>query len=79
MSNSLDDFGHIRYGQTQYGFTFGACTVTRIHHRQDGSVWIELSTPRERVSVYVTPTGLVRFGEKIKIEKGADDGSEIGQ
>jgi hypothetical protein len=43
---------------TDYGFTFGACEVTRLAALPDGSVCLRIATTGgKRIDVYVSPTG----------------------
>lgn len=44
---------------TSYGFVFNAATVTRICEHK-GESTIEVVTKRERLTIRVTPTGLIR-------------------
>lgn len=47
---------------TRYGFKFGAVQVERLASSHGGYVVVGLKTPRQRVEVTVTPTGLIRVG-----------------
>lgn len=48
-----------RFEVTRYGFSWGAADIVRIaSHR--GHVMIEVRTPRARLMIRVTPTGLIR-------------------
>jgi hypothetical protein len=53
---------------TQYGFEFGAASVTRLFSHK-GYAYIEIKTPRGAVTVAVTPTGLIRLGKIVKTIK----------
>lgn len=44
---------------TEYGFVWGAAEVTRLMSDKRGVV-MEISTPRQTVQVFVTPSGLIR-------------------
>ena len=46
---------------TQYGFQFGAAKVERFASHK-GYVVIGLTTPKQRLEIIVTPTGIVRLG-----------------
>jgi hypothetical protein len=50
---------------TDYGFRFGAATVTRMCH-DDGKGWVVLGikTPKQDLQVYVTRTGKIRVHDK---------------
>lgn len=50
----------------RYGFTWGPLKVQRlVSDETETGYWVVLglSTPREEVQIYVTPTGLIRVGE----------------
>ena len=51
---------------TQYGFTMGSATVTRIHQSPKFGAFLEVSGQRERIEIRVTPSGLVRVSKVIK-------------
>ena len=51
---------------TQYGFTQGPATVTRIHTDPKLGAWLEVSGKRERVEIRVTKGGRLRVGKTIK-------------
>jgi len=51
---------------TDFGFKFGAATVERFSSDEKGRVWIGITTARERVVIYVTPSGLIRVQEEEK-------------
>lgn len=47
------------YRETRYGFEWGAAAVERqISHK--GAVQFVVRSPRQEMTVYVTPTGLIR-------------------
>ena len=51
----------IDYEEVEYGFRYGAATVTRLcSDEAKGWVVISVETPKSRVQVYVTKTGKVR-------------------
>ena len=46
---------------SEYGFRYGAATVTRLCKEKKGSVWIGIETPKlPWLEVYVTRNGKVR-------------------
>ena len=45
---------------TEYGFDYGCAKVERVCHFDDGSVELSVTTPRQTLKIYVTPTGLIR-------------------
>ena len=56
----------MHYAETEYGFEYGAATVTRMHSdEKKGWVIISLQTPKhlghEDIQIYVTKTGKVRI------------------
>lgn len=55
---------------TQYGFEFGAATVERLASHK-GYAIVGIRTPRMRIDITVTPSGLLRFGNvhPVKREK----------
>lgn len=66
-----------RMEQTRYGFKFGATEVERLAS-QAGYVIIGLKTPRQRVDITVTPTGLIRVGPTVaNEERQAPGGGEL--
>lgn len=50
---------------TQYGFKFGAATVDRLVSHK-GYVVIGVKTPRQRIEIMVTPSGLIRVGKLVR-------------
>ena len=53
------------YRETRYGFEWGAATVERqISHK--GAVQFVVVTPRQELTIYVTPTGLIRAMPVVK-------------
>ena len=55
---------------TRYGFEFGPARVSRYTEDKDGSVCFGVTTPKQRLDIFVTPTGLIRVGE-VENDKGA--------
>lgn len=51
--------GKLRFDVTDFGFQYGAASVSRLHSDQTGEVWIEVKTPRQSLTVRVTPSGLI--------------------
>jgi len=49
----------IRYEETKYGFNYGAADVERLVS-DNGRVLIGIKTPRRKLQVHVTKTGLIR-------------------
>ena len=47
------------FKETKYGFAWGAAEISRVVSHQ-GHVHIEINTPRQRIMVRVTPSGLIR-------------------
>ena len=64
LSNMLKNkhFGDIYFEETQYGFNWGAASITRICS-DNKKKWIlfEVTTPKISVQIYVTKTGKVRI------------------
>lgn len=59
---------NVRYSQTQYGFDFGAASITRMaSDRRRGWVVIGLQTPKHKdnksIQIYVTKSGKVRIAD----------------
>lgn len=60
------------FKETQYGFIWGALTVTRcisVEKKTGHHIVLELSTPRQKLQIQITPTGLIRVHD---IEKNND-------
>lgn len=51
---------------TQYGFTMGPATVTRLCQDPKHGAWLEVAGKRERIEIRVTASGLLRVGKIIK-------------
>ena len=51
--------GDVKAEITQYGFQFGAAKVERFASHK-GYVVIGLTTPKHRLEITVTPTGIIR-------------------
>ena len=51
----------IRNEVTEYGFNFGAATVTRVTSDKKGGVAIAIVTLKSRIEVCATKTGKVRL------------------
>ncbi len=50
------------YKQTQYGFEYGSLHIERTCSDDErGYVYIHLETPKQRIYVYATKTGKMRF------------------
>ena len=47
------------HAETKYGFEWGAAKIERAASH-NGHVILYITTPRERIHVRVTPTGLIR-------------------
>ena len=54
---------------TAYGFVWGPLEVVKLAQIPGVGAVLELKTPRERIEVRVTPTGLIRLGEIEKVKK----------
>jgi hypothetical protein len=50
---------------TQYGFQFGAANVSQLVEDK-GAVIMSVTTKRQAIEIYVTPSGLIRVSEKRK-------------
>ena len=61
----------IHYRETRYGFEYGAAGVERVFNDK-GRVVLRILTPRQEASIYVTKTGLIRFGTPTKRTKTTD-------
>jgi len=62
------------FKETQYGFTWGAVTVERIislEQKTGFMLVLELRTPRQRLKIYITPTGLIRVQDIEKVSNKA--------
>lgn len=46
-----------------YGFTWGPADVIRIASDDKWGVMLEVRTPRQRLEIRVTPSGIVRVGK----------------
>lgn len=55
---------------TQFGFVFGPLEVTRLFDDK-GSATIEVVTAKERLTIRVTPSGLIRSGKSKATERTA--------
>lgn len=51
--------GTILFGETQYGFVYGAATVERVLSHK-GYVIVDVTTPKQKIQITVTPKGLIR-------------------
>ena len=64
---------HLQQVRGDYGFRYGAATITRLHAerggRERGRVWMQLETARGKFEIHVSPSGLVRIW-------GEQDGTE---
>lgn len=52
---------------TRYGFEYGAAKVSRLASHK-GYVVVGFETPRQRLDITVTPTGLIRVGKVVRNE-----------
>lgn len=50
---------------TQYGFQYGAARVERCASHK-GYVVVGISTPKHRLDITVTPSGLIRVSKPVK-------------
>lgn len=50
---------------TQYGFQYGAALVER-YASHKGYVIVGIKTPKQRLELTVTPTGLIRVGKPVR-------------
>ena len=50
---------------TQYGFRFGAAHIERLASYK-GYVMVGLKTPKQRLELTVTPSGLIRIGKVVR-------------
>ena len=50
---------------TKYGFQFGAALVER-YASHKGYVVVGVKTPKQRLEMTITPSGLIRVGKPIK-------------
>lgn len=56
----MTKFPSSHYRETQFGFDWGAAKVTRLFsHNSVISIGVE--TQRQRVNLYITPTGKIRL------------------
>jgi glutamyl-tRNA reductase len=55
----------IHYTEIKYGFEYGAAKVERACSDK-GRVMIDIGTPRQRVTIRVSRTGLIRVSEVTK-------------
>lgn len=51
------------YKEHSYGFEWGPLDITRCASAAKWGVMVELATPRQRLIVRVTPSGLLRLSE----------------
>ena len=51
--------------ETKYGFQFKAATVERLASHE-GYAIIGITTPKQRLDITVTPTGIIRVGKPVK-------------
>jgi hypothetical protein len=51
---------------TEYGFTQGPATVTRMCTDPKLGAWLEVAGKRQRIEIRVTKSGLLRVGPVIK-------------
>jgi len=54
---------------TQYGFTWGPLEVERLVSDDKFGVVIKLKTNKESIDIRITPSGLIRLEEIIKVKK----------
>jgi len=54
---------------TQYGFIWGPLEVRRLVSDNKFGVVIKLKTNKESIDVRITPSGLIRLEEIIKVKK----------
>lgn len=50
---------------TQYGFQFGAALVERLASHK-GYAIVGVKTPKQRLEITITPSGLIRVGKPVK-------------
>ena len=64
----------MHYRECQYGFEYGAATVTRLFSdEKKGWVVCEVKSPKDSIQVYVTKTGKIRiYGDTEWLPKNVD-------
>jgi len=51
-----------------YGFTYGAATVTRVT-KVRGTAVIEVKSPKQTIMLYVTKTGQIRVRHAVTVKR----------
>lgn len=58
-----DSTGKFKYEETKYGFRYGPAIVERTASDEKAGVLLAIRTPRKRLEIRVTPSGLIRMEE----------------